>query len=152
MIGEEFLGGLFMKRLIGFAAVVVALSLSGSVFAQDITFELNGKKYEVAPQVLHDGDTWGYAWESAMVACDEKNGWFLPSKEELTAMHEQLYKKGLGGYIGNHVHFWSSTEKDALHAWVWFFVSEDDNNKYDISICIDADKSSTYFVRCVRAL
>ncbi len=154
MVEEEFLGGLFfMKRLIGLAAVIVALSLSGSVFAQDLTFELNGKKYEVAPQILYDG----YTWESAKVACDEfvnnsKNDWFLPSKEELTAMHEQLYKKGLGGFIGNYVNCWSSTEKDELNAWTWFFVSKDDNKTYDSSICIDVDKSCLRVVRCVRVL
>jgi len=132
-----------MKKLIGFAAVLVALFLSGNVFAQDLTFELNGKKYEAAKQDLYGY----YTWKGAKAACeglvdpDDFNGdWFLPSKEELNAMYEQLHKKGVGGFANDT--FWSSSEYYGLIAWFQSFSSG--NQDY-------SSKGYTFSVRCVRA-
>jgi hypothetical protein len=46
--------------------------------------------------------------------------WFLPSKDELTQMLQNLGTKGLGNLVSNHV-YWSSTEIDSGNAWDVFF-------------------------------
>jgi len=41
--------------------------------------------------------------------------WFLPSKDELNLMYENLKIFGVGGFADNY--YWSSSEYDAGHAW-----------------------------------
>lgn len=45
--------------------------------------------------------------------------WFLPSKDELNLMYENLYLKGFGGFTDHS--FWSSSEYDATYAWYQHF-------------------------------
>ncbi len=49
------------------------------------------------------------------------NDWFLPSKDELNLMRVNLYQQGVGGF--NEYSYWSSSEFDALTAWVQNFYS-----------------------------
>ena len=133
-----------MKRLIGFTVILVALLISGSAFAKGFPFELNGKKYEAAPQDV-DGF---YTFAGAKAACyglvdpdDYNDDWFLPSKDELNAMYEHLHKKGDGGFAYNL--YWSSTEKNAYYAWSQYFY-------YGFQAPNDKERETR--VRCVRAL
>jgi hypothetical protein len=67
--------------------------------------------------------------------------WYLPSKDELNLMYQNLHKKGLGGFSNNR--YWSSSQKDS--SWSWFcdfrIYSQDD---YYL-------KNNTFSVRAVRA-
>lgn len=65
--------------------------------------------------------------------------WFLPSKDELNLMYEELYKNGLGDL--NAV-YWSSSEYDAKSAWKQSFSS---GGLYDNS------RNSDGCVRPIRA-
>ncbi|MDY0142965.1 MAG: protein kinase [Bacteroidales bacterium] len=69
--------------------------------------------------------------------------WFLPSKDELNLMYNNLHKKDLGGFANKW--YWSSSEYSGFetgNAWVQSFSNGNqyDNNKY-----------YTYYVRAVRA-
>jgi hypothetical protein len=45
--------------------------------------------------------------------------WFLPSKDELNLMHENLYLEGVGGFADDA--YWSSSEFTAFSAWGQYF-------------------------------
>lgn len=49
--------------------------------------------------------------------------WFLPSKDELSLMYENLHKKGIGGFTEYGFGYWSSTESNASYAYVVAFAS-----------------------------
>jgi len=66
--------------------------------------------------------------------------WFLPSKDELNLMYENLKVAEVGGFATNL--YWSSSEDDAYYAWVQSFVTGD--QYYGV-------KYNTYRVRAVRA-
>jgi hypothetical protein len=147
-----------MKRLTGFAVVLVALLISGSVFAAGVfPFEFNGKKYEAAPQDLYGY----YTFAGAKVACallvvdtdDSSDDWFLPSKAGLKAMYEQLHKKGVGGF-NSRDYYWSYSKSgcdgftaygdyDSKKVWALHFY----NGYQD-----DLNATNLVHVRCVRAL
>jgi uncharacterized repeat protein (TIGR02543 family) len=66
--------------------------------------------------------------------------WFLPSKDELNLMYENLEVFGIGGFAVNY--YWSSSEYDAGYAWGQYFYN---GGQYDYY------KYNTYRVRAVRA-
>ena len=66
--------------------------------------------------------------------------WWLPSKDELQKMQENLNNKGVGGFAYDA--YWSSSEKDAANAWVQSF-----NNGYQGF----SNKGNDWYVRPVRA-
>lgn len=72
--------------------------------------------------------------------------WFLPSKDELDAIWDNLVdngtgaNSGVGGFATDD--YWSSSEYDANYAWYQDFG--DDNQNY-------YDKGNSYRVRAVRA-
>jgi hypothetical protein len=66
--------------------------------------------------------------------------WFLPSRDELNLMYENLKAQGVDGFADNY--YWSSSEYDATHAWYQLFGNGNQGNFY---------KESTYRVRAVRA-
>ena len=47
--------------------------------------------------------------------------WFLPSKDELNLMYENLHLKGIGSFEPDW--YWSSSEGGAVLAWFQFFGS-----------------------------
>ena len=78
------------------------------------------------------------------VGGDSDNNWFLPSRDELNLMYENLAKKN---NLGNFAHdfYWSSSEYDDLFAWSQnFFIDF-------FGLQINDGKDSRSSVRCVRA-
>ena len=57
------------------------------------------------------------------------NDWFLPSKDELNLMYENLHEQDLGGFADRN--YWSSSEFSADYAWGQDFST---GNQYDSSI------------------
>ena len=53
------------------------------------------------------------------------NDWFLPSKDELNKMYENLYLEGVGGFSNSY--YWSSSELDINNAWYQYF---DDGSQF----------------------
>jgi hypothetical protein len=47
--------------------------------------------------------------------------WYLPSKDELNLMYNNLHKKGIGGFITGTDVYWTSTEYDSSFAWYQYF-------------------------------
>lgn len=100
-------------------AAQVAIGDDNSTYAARICAEL---------QVTKDGKTYG--------------DWYLPSKEELNLIYENLHNQTppLGGFTNSL--YWSSTENDNYSAWYHNF---NDGNKYEF------DKQLILYVRAVRA-
>ncbi|NCC14164.1 MAG: DUF1566 domain-containing protein, partial [Spirochaetia bacterium] len=74
-----------------------------------------------------------------------KNGvvyddWFLPSKDELNLIYQNLKKNNLGGFSEDI--YWSSSEKSAAYAWIQAF--DDGRQNYHF-------RDNNYRVRPVRA-
>jgi len=75
----------------------------------------------------------------------ENNGvkysdWFLPSKDELNLMYENLKVYGVGGF---HANYWSSSQYNANFTWIQNFYS---GNQY-----YNFYKTNIARVRAVRA-
>ena len=71
--------------------------------------------------------------------------WFLPSKDELNLMYQNIGQGnvlGLGNVGGFSNYYWSSTESDLDYAWRQYFYSGNQAN---------VGKDNTYNVRAVRA-
>ena len=68
--------------------------------------------------------------------------WFLPSREELNLMYENLYKKGLGSFTYDYYGYWSSSESGADNAWI-----EPCNNRYYDLTLKRSDKSRVLPIR-----
>jgi hypothetical protein len=66
--------------------------------------------------------------------------WFLPSKDELNLMYENLKLQGVGGFAGTW--YWSSSEYNASRAWSQSFFYGGQSNSF---------KNDTVRVRAVRA-
>jgi formylglycine-generating enzyme required for sulfatase activity len=66
--------------------------------------------------------------------------WFLPSKDELNLMYQNLKKYGIGNFAGSF--YWSSSEYSSNNAWNQYF--DNGSQKY-------SNKSNGFRVRAVRA-
>lgn len=79
------------------------------------------------------GKTDSAAQIASMYRGGGKSDWFLPSKDELKALYDNLLKNGIGGF--SHYGYWSSTEEDASHAWYHGFLTGNQKkfNKYNSS-------------------
>ncbi|MCL1826670.1 MAG: leucine-rich repeat protein [Candidatus Cloacimonetes bacterium] len=66
--------------------------------------------------------------------------WFLPSKDELNLMYQNLHRRSLGGFDAEW--YWSSSEYANFYAWTQYFNSGGQNY---------FSKDYTYRVRAVRA-
>jgi hypothetical protein len=69
------------------------------------------------------------------------NDWFLPSRDELNLMHQNLHLKGYGNFKLNR--YWSSTEYSANNAYCQFFNMNTNQLWYDKDLI-------PYYVRAVR--
>jgi hypothetical protein len=65
--------------------------------------------------------------------------WFLPSKDELNLMYQNLGQKGLGGFSDNY--YWSSSQYSTDYSWVQRFSDGDQGH----------GKTGTHSVRAARA-
>lgn len=59
--------------------------------------------------------------------------WFLPSRDELNLMYQNLKKNNLGGFSEDY--YWSSSELNTFHAWFQLFTNGDQYlyNRYYVS-------------------
>jgi hypothetical protein len=93
-----------------------AASTSGTINSARIVYthdELNS--YYTNPAVCSTTNNGTVAARRALVLeYGNKNDWFLPSKEELLLMYNNLYLAGLGNFSPDV--YWSSTETDSGHA------------------------------------
>ncbi|MCX6515834.1 MAG: DUF1566 domain-containing protein [Actinobacteria bacterium] len=103
-----------------------------------------GKAATAAIVARHDAGSVAKNLYAAGVADDYvANGvsdWWLPSRNELAKMQENLNEKGVGGFASDY--YWSSSEVDAYNAWFQDF-------SYGFQGFIN--KAATYYVRPVRA-
>jgi hypothetical protein len=76
----------------------------------------------------------------ADLVLNEKEDWFLPSKDELNAIYTKLYLNGFGGFALNV--YWSSTENANGGAWGQGFANGTQTTN---------GKSYATYVRAVRA-
>jgi hypothetical protein len=65
--------------------------------------------------------------------------WFLPSKDELNMMYQNLKQKNLGWFQGQP--YWSSSENNGQYTWY-----QDFSNGYQN----DRGKNNAYLVRAIR--
>jgi len=85
---------------------------------------------------------------TAALLCDKMdidgyNDWFLPSKDELDLMYNNLSQKGRGGF--SQKMYWSSSQgSNNLYAWRQSFIDGTQIMKYNL-------KNFTFSVRAVRA-
>jgi hypothetical protein len=82
---------------------------------------------------------------TAAKICDEStwggySDWYLPSKDELHLMYNNLKKKKLGGFANQY--YWSSTEMDKSLAWMEAFDEGSQGGGF---------KKEKSFVRAIRA-
>lgn len=77
---------------------------------------------------------------SVTVEATTYDDWFLPSKDELDLMYDNLKVNGLGGFVSDY--YWSSSENDDNYAWLQSFNSGFQGNYF---------KSNYFYVRPVRA-
>lgn len=88
--------------------------------------DMDGKAYS-------DNSGEGVKEYAARKCLDYSNGgcddWFLPSRDELNLMYENLHKNGLGSFADDH--YWSSSEYSASNAWFQHFGGsyQDDNSR-----------------------
>jgi hypothetical protein len=98
----------------------------------------------------------GETGRAAQVVLDYRQGgyddWFLPSKDELNLMYENLKAKGLGRFrdgSSGYSFYWSSSQSTSERAWVQNFVNgrQEDYSGWDGS----GRKDKACPVRAVRA-
>ncbi len=94
-----------------------------------------------------DQGTGAYDWGKAVQICQSLElkgykGWYLPSKDEVNLMYENLYLRGLGNFRADD--YWSSSEFGGLNYAVWVEVFSDGTQDH-------GDKThDRYFVLAIR--
>lgn len=118
-----------------------------------VGIDLNGDNNSVSPELtgIGDGQTnTTYIVNNCIDCCNAASicdnlvlggysDWFLPSKDELILMYENLHSQGLGDFEGNY--YWSSTEINDTLAWYKPFYSQTQLN---------GKKDYGYYIRAVR--
>jgi len=102
-------------------------------------------------QVAENDFPHGMGWNNAMSACAGLgNGWRLPTKEELLAMHNQLHKQGRGNFKNEW--YYSSSQYISGFAWFVDFTNGFVSNYYGYDDYYAILKFGNDQVRAVRAL
>jgi hypothetical protein len=155
-IGDTYKGGIVFY-LDGNGGGLVAAPSDQSAGAEWGCYgtNLNGNNNSVVPELTGIGDgqvntsyiVLYHCSEAGIAAklCDELtvggySDWFLPSKDELQLMYQNLHTQGFGGF--SSAYYWSSTESNAYNAWRFNF---------SFGVASNLSKSNTYYVRAVRA-
>ena len=131
--------------LVGFAKNVIdglSVKIGDIGPGGGLIFYIEGNKALECSELLGEAN-----WESAKRMCSEYRGggysdWYLPTKEELNWIYDNLRRKGK---ITGDTWYWSSSSysTDHDHAWKQDFY---DGSQYDYGY-----KNNTYSVRAVRA-
>ena len=143
-----------MKNIFGFTIILTIMFFSGSIFAQNLIFEVHGLKHEAAEKDLsHESSNDSFNQLDAMSKClyfkeGTKYDWSLPSKEELSSMYVQLYKKGLG-HFGAFNYCSSSTEQDGVASSFNVFIFYKDFRDGELKYATK-DFPVSCHIRCIR--
>lgn len=89
-----------------------------------------------------------YCWYNN--ARDSASDWFLPSKDELQSMYDELYLYGVGDFSANN--YWSSSESNSTEAWICQFNTGSfiGDAKYDtgrVRACRSFTSTTSYSLR-----
>ena len=111
---------------------------------QKLTFNFKGQTIEIAKKDFPNDMN----WDDAMSACEKLgDGWRLPCKEELEAMHGQIHLKKRGNFKDDRL-YWSSSLKGINDPWSLGFGSgQSYGGDHD-----DYNKKYTRHVRAVRTM
>lgn len=106
---------------------------------------VNGNGHQNTLDIINGCSTAGIA---AKICADLRlNGysdWYLPSKDELSELYNNLASQGLGYFsVGSEVWYWSSTQLDSNLAWSQNFTSGNQSSS--------VNKNSRHLVRAIRA-
>jgi hypothetical protein len=91
---------------------------------------LNNNSDDTLGDVTYKTDRAAYLCEALVYG--GYSDWFLPSKDELNLMYENLYLKGFGGFADcSDCYYWSSSEVwasgaqqwSSTNAWIQWFIS-----------------------------
>ncbi|MFT5164791.1 MAG: hypothetical protein ACI8P3_000014 [Saprospiraceae bacterium] len=111
-------------QIIGIAAIFLALLIPQSGYGQaklkigdsykgGIVFQVNSNG--TSGLICQTRDLGKMDWDAAVAVCKKlRNGWRLPTKDELESMYVNLHRKRRGGFEEDY--YWSSTEEEDL---VW---------------------------------
>jgi len=107
----------------------------------EIKIPEKGKILQVAKNDFKSEMTWPEANEACFNLGD---GWRLPTKIELEAIHKELHQKGVGNF--KHDKYWSSEEDiESFYDYVaWDFNFGDGN------FCSNTANGCAFYVRAVR--
>lgn len=114
-----------------------------------VTFTDGVSDYELSSINEYDGTVAARVCRDYSVVYDglTYDDWFLPSKDELNQMYENLFKEGVEGFAQTMADYWSSSESGGWEVWYQFFgtlgAEEGPQDK--------VGKGSVFFVRAVRA-
>jgi len=80
------------------------------------------------------------------------NDWFLPSKNELDLMYQNLKKNNLGGFSNDYLDcgYWSSSQADSGNVWLQYFDDGTQNSEGTWS-SLFSNKDYSIRVRAVRS-
>jgi len=78
---------------------------------------------------------------------NEYDDWFLPSKDELNLMYQNLHKQGLGDF--SNFLYWSSSEIDGDNVWAQNFW--DDSPFFEPGGQYSVNKVGDMYARAIRA-
>jgi uncharacterized protein DUF1566 len=100
-----------------------------------------GTGYQNTMDIINDCTLDGIAAQrSSILSINGFDDWFLPSKDELNLIYNELHCYGVGGFID--FTYWSSTEKDSISTW---------NQNFTNGIQASGEKGTFYRVRAVRS-
>ncbi|MDR1216529.1 MAG: DUF1566 domain-containing protein [Treponema sp.] len=94
----------------------------------------------IVERLRQSGESGTAARQCASLDIGGYKDWFLPSKDELDLMYQNLKRKGLGGFYGDY--YWSSSQYSTYNSWYQYFNGGSQGYYH---------KDTTHRVRAVRA-
>lgn len=141
---EKFIFGYYRKTSSGSNVSLSTKAGIGEGYSNTYILVCNMKKASFTSS-SGTGTTSSYAARLCDILEYEVEGevfkdWFLPSKEELNLMYQNLHEQGLGSFVNGGL-YWSSSE-NIVGAWIQYFGGGSQDNGY---------RCDAYRVRPVRA-